>query len=49
LASVRALAGYVTTDRGEHLAFAIVANNFKGRAAPIDAVVDRALTALVTR
>jgi serine-type D-Ala-D-Ala carboxypeptidase/endopeptidase (penicillin-binding protein 4) len=49
MSNVRALAGYVTTDRGEHLAFAIVANNFKGRAAPIDAVVDRALAALVTR
>ena len=47
MSNVRALAGYATTPRGERLAFAIVANNFKVRGAVIDAVVDRALTALV--
>ena len=47
MSNVRALAGYATTRAGERLAFAIVANNFKVRGAMIDAVVDRALTALV--
>jgi serine-type D-Ala-D-Ala carboxypeptidase/endopeptidase (penicillin-binding protein 4) len=47
ISNVRALAGYATTARGERLAFAIVANNFKVRGAMIDAVVDRVLTALV--
>ena len=47
MSNVRALAGYVTTIAGERLAFAIVANNFKVRGSVIDAVTDRALTALV--
>ena len=47
LSNVRALAGYATTRAGERLAFAIVANNYKVRGAMVDAVVDRALTALV--
>jgi D-alanyl-D-alanine carboxypeptidase/D-alanyl-D-alanine-endopeptidase (penicillin-binding protein 4) len=49
MSNVRALAGYLTTDAGERLAFAIVGNNFKGRAATIDAVVDRALLALIAK
>jgi D-alanyl-D-alanine carboxypeptidase/D-alanyl-D-alanine-endopeptidase (penicillin-binding protein 4) len=49
MSNVRALAGYVTTTAGERLAFAIVANNFKARSAAIDAVADRALSALLTR
>jgi D-alanyl-D-alanine carboxypeptidase/D-alanyl-D-alanine-endopeptidase (penicillin-binding protein 4) len=47
ISNVRALAGYLTTAAGERLAFAIVANNFKARAAAVDAVVDRALLELV--
>jgi D-alanyl-D-alanine carboxypeptidase/D-alanyl-D-alanine-endopeptidase (penicillin-binding protein 4) len=47
MTNVRALAGYVTTIAGEHLAFAIVANNFKVRGSAIDVVTDRALDALV--
>ena len=49
ISNVRALAGYMTTNAGERLAFAIVANNFKARGAVIDAVVDRALESLLTR
>ncbi len=48
MSNVRALAGYATTERGDHVAFAIIANNFKVRGTVIDAVTDRALTALVT-
>jgi D-alanyl-D-alanine carboxypeptidase/D-alanyl-D-alanine-endopeptidase (penicillin-binding protein 4) len=46
ISNVRALAGYLTTQGGERLAFAIVANNFKARASAVDAVVDRVLTLL---
>ncbi len=49
MSNVRALAGYVTTLVGERLAFAIVANNFKARGVTLDAVTDRALTALVAK
>jgi D-alanyl-D-alanine carboxypeptidase/D-alanyl-D-alanine-endopeptidase (penicillin-binding protein 4) len=49
MANVRALAGYATTFAGERLAFAIVANNYKARASAVDAVVDRALLALLAR
>ncbi len=49
MSNVRALAGYVTTIAGERLAFAIIANNFKVRGTAIDAVTDRALTALVAK
>ena len=49
MSNVRALAGYVTTIVGERLAFAIVANNFKARGVTLDAVTDRALTALVAK
>ncbi len=48
MSNVRALAGYATTERGDHLAFAIVANNFKVRGSAIDAITDRALTLLIT-
>jgi D-alanyl-D-alanine carboxypeptidase/D-alanyl-D-alanine-endopeptidase (penicillin-binding protein 4) len=47
ISNVRALAGYLTTAGGERLVFAILANNFKARAAAVDAVVDRALLDLV--
>ena len=49
MSNVRALAGYVTTIAGERLAFAIIANNFKARGVTLDAVTDRALTALVAK
>ncbi|MEO5820750.1 MAG: D-alanyl-D-alanine carboxypeptidase/D-alanyl-D-alanine-endopeptidase, partial [Vicinamibacteraceae bacterium] len=49
MSNVRALAGYVTTLAGERLAFVIIANNFKVRGSTIDAVTDRALTALVAK
>jgi serine-type D-Ala-D-Ala carboxypeptidase/endopeptidase (penicillin-binding protein 4) len=49
LSNVRALAGYLTTRSGERLAFTFIANNFQGRGAPIDAVIDRALLALVDK
>ena len=49
MSNVRALAGYVTTLTGERLAFAIIANNFKVRGSAIDAITDRALTALVAK
>lgn len=47
ISNVRALAGYLTTQGGERVAFAIVANNYKARAVAIDAVVDRALLELL--
>lgn len=46
ISNVRALAGYLTTQGGERLAFAIVANNFKARASTVDEVANRALTLL---
>jgi D-alanyl-D-alanine carboxypeptidase/D-alanyl-D-alanine-endopeptidase (penicillin-binding protein 4) len=49
MSNVRALAGYVTTTAGERLAFSFIANNFKVRGTVIDAVTDRALTALVAK
>jgi serine-type D-Ala-D-Ala carboxypeptidase/endopeptidase (penicillin-binding protein 4) len=49
MSNVRALAGYVSTASGERLAFAFIANNFKVRGTVIDAVTDRALTALVAK
>jgi D-alanyl-D-alanine carboxypeptidase/D-alanyl-D-alanine-endopeptidase (penicillin-binding protein 4) len=47
LSNVRALSGYLTTLRGEPLAFSILANNFRLPSADIDALVDRALLRLV--
>jgi D-alanyl-D-alanine carboxypeptidase/D-alanyl-D-alanine-endopeptidase (penicillin-binding protein 4) len=49
MSNVRALAGYVTTLAGERLAFVLIANNFKARGSAVDAVTDRALTALVAK
>jgi D-alanyl-D-alanine carboxypeptidase/D-alanyl-D-alanine-endopeptidase (penicillin-binding protein 4) len=43
ISNVRALAGFLTTQGGERLAFAVVANNFKARGSVVDGVVDRAL------
>jgi D-alanyl-D-alanine carboxypeptidase/D-alanyl-D-alanine-endopeptidase (penicillin-binding protein 4) len=44
----RALAGYVTTVRGERLAFAIVVNNLEGRGREARAAVDEIAVALAT-
>jgi D-alanyl-D-alanine carboxypeptidase/D-alanyl-D-alanine-endopeptidase (penicillin-binding protein 4) len=44
----RALAGYVTTVRGERLAFAIVVNNAEGRGREAVAAVDEIAVALAT-
>jgi serine-type D-Ala-D-Ala carboxypeptidase/endopeptidase (penicillin-binding protein 4) len=44
----RALAGYVTTVRGERLAFAIVVNNHEGRAREATAAIDDIGVALAT-
>jgi D-alanyl-D-alanine carboxypeptidase/D-alanyl-D-alanine-endopeptidase (penicillin-binding protein 4) len=44
----RALAGYVTTTRGERLAFAIVVNNAEGRGREARAAVDDVAVALAT-
>jgi serine-type D-Ala-D-Ala carboxypeptidase/endopeptidase (penicillin-binding protein 4) len=44
--NVRSIAGYVTTADGETLVFSIIANNFHGPTAPIDAAADKALLRL---
>jgi D-alanyl-D-alanine carboxypeptidase/D-alanyl-D-alanine-endopeptidase (penicillin-binding protein 4) len=44
----RALAGYVTTLRGERLAFAIVVNNHEGRGREATAAIDDIASALAT-
>jgi D-alanyl-D-alanine carboxypeptidase/D-alanyl-D-alanine-endopeptidase (penicillin-binding protein 4) len=44
----RALAGYVTTVRGERLAFAIVVNNHEGRGREATAAIDDIGSALAT-
>ncbi len=41
MANVRTLSGYVTSADNERLAFAVLANNFPGSAAPILSVIDR--------
>ena len=47
MANVRALAGYVETRDGEHLAFAILANNFSIPPAEIIETIDQAVVQLV--
>ena len=47
MSNVRSVCGYVTTREGEPLAFAMLANDFRIPAAEIDALMDRALLALV--
>jgi D-alanyl-D-alanine carboxypeptidase/D-alanyl-D-alanine-endopeptidase (penicillin-binding protein 4) len=44
----RALAGYVTTVRGERLAFAIVVNNHEGKGRETRAAIDDIAVALAT-
>jgi D-alanyl-D-alanine carboxypeptidase/D-alanyl-D-alanine-endopeptidase (penicillin-binding protein 4) len=46
LDNVRSLAGYLHTDSGRTLVFAMTANNFTAPAAQIDAVMERALVVL---
>jgi D-alanyl-D-alanine carboxypeptidase/D-alanyl-D-alanine-endopeptidase (penicillin-binding protein 4) len=46
IANVRALSGYVTTEDGEPLVFAIVVNHFTAPAAAVDAIVDRVVDRL---
>jgi D-alanyl-D-alanine carboxypeptidase/D-alanyl-D-alanine-endopeptidase (penicillin-binding protein 4) len=40
MSNVRSLAGYVTTRDGEHLAFAIIVNNFEGTGAQATQAID---------
>jgi D-alanyl-D-alanine carboxypeptidase/D-alanyl-D-alanine-endopeptidase (penicillin-binding protein 4) len=40
MSNIRSLAGYVTTRSGEHLAFAIVTNNFEGTGADANQAID---------
>jgi D-alanyl-D-alanine carboxypeptidase/D-alanyl-D-alanine-endopeptidase (penicillin-binding protein 4) len=40
MSNVRALAGYAVTNDGEHLAFAVILNNFDGTGAEATAAVD---------
>jgi D-alanyl-D-alanine carboxypeptidase/D-alanyl-D-alanine-endopeptidase (penicillin-binding protein 4) len=44
--NVRAIAGYIETDGGDTLAFSMIANNFTGPAAVIDAAADSAILRL---
>jgi serine-type D-Ala-D-Ala carboxypeptidase/endopeptidase (penicillin-binding protein 4) len=46
--NVRAISGYVEDADGEMLVFSIIANNFAGPPAQIDAAADRALVRLAT-
>ena len=46
MSNVRALAGYVETRDGEHLAFAILANNFSNPPAEIIETIDQAVVQL---
>jgi len=45
--NVRALSGFLDTSRGEKLAFVMIANHYTAPNAQIDAVVERALRALI--
>jgi serine-type D-Ala-D-Ala carboxypeptidase/endopeptidase (penicillin-binding protein 4) len=48
MSNVRSLCGYVTTLDGETIVFAILANGFRIAASDIDAIMDRALTRIVS-
>jgi D-alanyl-D-alanine carboxypeptidase/D-alanyl-D-alanine-endopeptidase (penicillin-binding protein 4) len=48
MSNVRSLAGYVTTADGEHLAFAILANNVEGTGAQAISAVDAIAVRLAT-
>lgn len=45
--NVRAIAGYIETDGGDTLVFSMIANNFTGPTAVIDAAADKAIVRLV--
>ena len=47
MSQVRTLAGYLTAQNGDVLAFALLANNFRIPAAEIDALFDRVLLRLI--
>ena len=47
MSGVRTIAGYLLTLQGEPLIFSILANNYRGAAADIDTIVDKALVRLV--
>jgi D-alanyl-D-alanine carboxypeptidase/D-alanyl-D-alanine-endopeptidase (penicillin-binding protein 4) len=40
MSNIRSLAGYVTARNGEHLAFAILINNFEGTSAAANQAID---------
>jgi D-alanyl-D-alanine carboxypeptidase/D-alanyl-D-alanine-endopeptidase (penicillin-binding protein 4) len=44
--NVRAIAGYIETDGGDTLVFAMIANNFTGPTAAVDAAADKAIVRL---
>ena len=48
MSNIRALAGYVRTRDGEHLAFAIMADNFEGSGAAATDAIDRIAVRLAT-
>jgi D-alanyl-D-alanine carboxypeptidase/D-alanyl-D-alanine-endopeptidase (penicillin-binding protein 4) len=48
MSNVRSLAGYVTTRGGEHLAFAILLNNFEGTGAEANQALDSIAVKLAT-
>jgi serine-type D-Ala-D-Ala carboxypeptidase/endopeptidase (penicillin-binding protein 4) len=48
MSNVRSLAGYVTTRDGEHLAFAILLNNFEGTGAEANQALDAIAVKLAT-
>jgi D-alanyl-D-alanine carboxypeptidase/D-alanyl-D-alanine-endopeptidase (penicillin-binding protein 4) len=47
MSNVRALAGYLVTEAGEPMVFAILVNNYRVLTAEIDATIDKALIRLV--
>ena len=48
MSNVRSLAGYVTTGSGEHLAFAVMVNNFEGTGAEANQALDSIAVKLAT-
>jgi D-alanyl-D-alanine carboxypeptidase/D-alanyl-D-alanine-endopeptidase (penicillin-binding protein 4) len=46
MSNIRTIAGYVTTADGEPLVYAIMANNFEGRASDVTATIDNVLVRL---
>jgi D-alanyl-D-alanine carboxypeptidase/D-alanyl-D-alanine-endopeptidase (penicillin-binding protein 4) len=48
LRATNALAGYVTTLRGERLAFAVIVNNHAGKGRPAVAAIDAVAAALAS-